>query len=232
LVWGAQLELGSTATPYQKRVNFLDVTEAGKRSIRRLYFNGTSHFMQTPTITPNTDKAQVFAGVRKLSDAASGVLCETSSIVNNNDGSLLLAAPSASGANSYLICQRNSIPANWDGRVRCRPDTSVVSLLADIPAPLYCASPQRRICAKRDRPRHRQLPRLPMFIGARAGTSLFFNGYLDQLITRFGTNLDSGAIETTEKYVSTKSPELVAASEVTWNASTDTYTQNLVGLGR
>jgi hypothetical protein len=61
-------ELGSTATPYQKRVNFLDVTEAGKRSIRRLYFNGTSHFMTTPVITPNTDKAQVFAGVRKLSD--------------------------------------------------------------------------------------------------------------------------------------------------------------------
>jgi hypothetical protein len=47
-----------------------------------------------------------------------------------------------------------------------------------------------------------------MFIGARAGTSLFFNGYLDQLITRFGTNLDTGAIETTEKYVSTKSPEV------------------------
>jgi hypothetical protein len=46
-IWGAQLELGSTATPYQKRVNFLDVTEAGKRSIRRLYFNGTSHFMTT-----------------------------------------------------------------------------------------------------------------------------------------------------------------------------------------
>jgi hypothetical protein len=71
-----------------------------------------------------------------------------------------------------------------------------------------------------------------MFIGARNGTSIFFNGYLDQLITRFGTNLDTGAIETTEKYVSTKVPELVAASEVTWNASTDTYTQNLVGLGR
>jgi hypothetical protein len=65
--WGAQLEEGSTATPYQKRVNFLDVTEAGKRSIRRLYFNGTSHFMTTPVITPNTDKAQVFAGLRKLS---------------------------------------------------------------------------------------------------------------------------------------------------------------------
>jgi hypothetical protein len=43
-----------------------------------------------------------------------------------------------------------------------------------------------------------------MFIGARAGTSLFFNGYLDQLITRFGDKPDdTGAIETTEKYVST-----------------------------
>jgi hypothetical protein len=44
----AMLELGPVRTPYQKRVNFLDVTEAGKRSIRRLYFNGTSHFLQTP----------------------------------------------------------------------------------------------------------------------------------------------------------------------------------------
>jgi hypothetical protein len=232
LVKNAQRERG-TLTPYQKRVNFLDVTEAGKRSIRRLYFNGTSHFLQTPTITPNTDKAQVFAGVRKLSDAASSIVVELSNSRVTNNGAISLFAPAA--ATLYFFGSKGTVDANAGTSLStfAAPTSNILTGLGDISTPLVAL---RVDSVQRSQSTANQgtgnFLAYPAYIGARAGTSNFYNGYLDQLITRFGANLDSGAIETTEKYVSTKVPELVAASEVTWNASTDTYTQNLVGLGR
>jgi hypothetical protein len=236
LVWGAQLELGSTATPYQKRVNFLEVTEAGKRSIRRLYFNGTSHFMTTPTITPNTDKAQVFAGVRKLSDAAIGFILELSDNINNNLGSIAIwNGGLTAGAPQYSIGSRGSSPVRGATSLSsfAAPTSNVLTGLGDISGDLAALRIDGAQVAQNtaDQGTGNYLA-YPAYIGARGGTSIFFNGYIDQLITRFGANLDSGAIGTTEKYVSTKSPELVAASEVTWNAGTDTYIQNLTGLGR
>jgi hypothetical protein len=221
--------------PYQKRVNFLDVTEAGKRSIRRLYFNGTSHFMTTPTITPNTDKAQVFAGVRKLSDAAVGVVCELSATASfQTNGALGVYAPNiATQANYNFISRGTSFAQSVSPASFAAPISNVLTGLGDISGDLATLRLNGTQVAQStaDQGTGNYLA-YQMFIGARGGTSNFYNGYLDQLITRFGANLDSGAIETTEKYVSTKVPELVAASEVTWNASTDTYTQNLVGLGR
>jgi len=54
-----QLELGNTATNYQiVGDSFLDVSEEGKARRGRLWYNGTSHFMETGTITPGTDKVQ------------------------------------------------------------------------------------------------------------------------------------------------------------------------------
>jgi hypothetical protein len=238
LVWGAQLELGSTATPYQKRVNFLDVTEAGKRSIRRLYFNGTSHFMTTPTITPNTDKAQVFAGVRKLSDAAAGAIAELGPNYNTNPPAFFLVASSGGSAN-YAWRASGTFSTNTGATQNSTPFVAPISNVVTGLTALTGVNTDHifRVDGAQNYVGISGVTgtafiNQAIFIGARGGTSVFFNGYIDQLITRFGTNLDSGAIETTEKYVSTKSPELVAASEVTWNASTDTYTQNLVGLGR
>ena len=207
-----QVELGSEATPYQRRVNFLDVTEAGKRSIRRLYFNGTSHFMQTPTITPNTDKAQVFAGVRKLSDAARGAIAESSANPGGFSGIFSLTAPAAVGSldtvrftsrgtGAYSSVNSASVPAPRSFVLTGYANiaANVTALKIDGGAPVEdtttVQSPGNYLAH-------------PVFIGARGGTALFFNGYIDQLITRFGPNLDTATIENTEKYVSTKSPEV------------------------
>jgi hypothetical protein len=212
LVWGAQLEEGSTATPYQKRVNFLDVTEAGKRSIRRLYFNGTSHFMTTPVITPNTDKAQVFAGVRKLSDAAVGSVVELSENSRVFNGTFDLRAPTGPAANFSSIARGSSGPSTEQEAIASpfvAPVSAVLSSINDIAANTTVLRVNGAVGATAvgDKGTGNFLA-YPMFIGARNGTSLFLNGYIDQLITRFGTNLATGAIETTEKYVSTKSPEV------------------------
>jgi hypothetical protein len=207
-LWGAQLELGPTATPYQKRVNFLDVTEAGKRSIRRLYFNGTSHFMTTPTITPNTDKAQVFAGQRKLNTNSVGVVVEHSPSVPNNNGAFILAA--RENVSNYFFASKGTTSSNIPSPASFpAPISNVLTCIGNISGDLATLRVDGTQVAQStaDQGTGNYLAH-PMFIGARNGTSLFFNGYLDQLIARFGTNLDSGAIGTTEKYISTKSPEV------------------------
>jgi hypothetical protein len=244
-LWGAQLEEGPTATPYQKRVNFLDVTEAGKRSIRRLYFNGTSHFMTTPTITPNTDKAQVFAGVRRVGPKSqAGTILGSSRIISDSSTSLEVFSPVGvvGEDRDFGILQSGSTTLRQVGYLTTFSDppfSVVMTTQHNLRGSNFTERMKLRLDAV-DRVMTLSVNNSldtdfladTWNIGARGGTSSFFNGYLDQLIARFGTNLDSGAIETTEKYVSTKVPELVAASEVTWDASTDTYTQNLVGLGR
>jgi hypothetical protein len=246
IIRNPQHELGSEATPYQKRVNFLDVTEAGKRSIRRLYFNGTSHFMQTPTITPNTDKAQVFAGVRRVGPKSqAGAILGSSRILGGSSTSLEVFTPIISDSldRDFAILQSGgSGNGSQVGRLTTFSDppfSVVMTTQHNLRGSNFTERMKLRLDAV-DRvmdPRNNNSLDTDFLadtwnIGRRGNNTSFFNGYIDQLITRFGTNLDSGAIETTEKYVSTKVPELVAASEVTWNASTDTYTQNLVGLGR
>ena len=106
-VWGAQLEQSSTATNYQRVGSFLDVSEEGKARRGRIWYNGTSHFMQTGTITPGTDKVQVFAGVRRNSDV--------------NDGSemlLELSADIASNAGSFFMAANGAAPYDWAVRSR------------------------------------------------------------------------------------------------------------------
>ena len=204
----AMLELGAVRTTYQKRVNHLDVTEAGKRSIRRLYFNGTSHSMQTPTITPNTDKVQAFAGVRALNLATGvfGMLFEIGGTGFN--ATSLRVPPSASGRIDFTHTgDTNMRNASLSGL--SSPLSAVLSGISDLGEP--------KVLLSRDGLQVAQNVEVtgggvfdpnPAFIGSQQGTMRFFNGFLDQLITRFGPNLDTATIEKTEKYVSTKVPEV------------------------
>jgi hypothetical protein len=50
LMWGAQIETGSTATAYQRVTDQYNVTEAGVPSVSYLFFNGNNFSMATPSI--------------------------------------------------------------------------------------------------------------------------------------------------------------------------------------
>ena len=59
-----------------------------------LAFDGVDDFLQTNSIDfTATDKVNLFAGVRKLSDAAIGMVVELSNILNSNNGSFNMFAP-------------------------------------------------------------------------------------------------------------------------------------------
>jgi hypothetical protein len=202
----AQLELGSTATNYQRVGSFLDVSEEGKARRGRLWYNGTSHFMQTPTITPGTDKVQVFAGVRKLSDAAAGLFLESSTDSGINNGSLYVLGNAIS--NLYQFRSNGTVRQEINSLSHPAPSTNILSSLGDISgdsAIVRVDGIQEGINTG-DQGTGNYLA-YPLYFGARAGTSLFYNGYEDTSIVRFGPNLDDTTISKVESYVASKTPE-------------------------
>ena len=91
----AQLELGASRSNYQKVTLTEDVTETGKRDCWGLWYQGAQS-MITPSVDfSGTDKMTVWAGVRKLSDAARGTVTELTATVASNNGGFHLTAPNA-----------------------------------------------------------------------------------------------------------------------------------------
>lgn len=176
-----------------------------------LNFDGVDDFLVTNTITPGIDKAQVFAGVRKLSDAGS-VIAEISLNVSLNAGTFILSSGSDLGVlgnqSGYASLARGSAAATAllsTQTVVLAPDIAVLTVTHDIAGDL---STIRRntvdgASATGDKGTGNFLA-YPLYIGRRAGTSVPFNGNIYSLITRFGSNLSAEQITATETWVNTK----------------------------
>ena len=214
-IWGAQLELGSTATPYQRVGSAFDVTDpVGFPSYpcHYLQFDGVDDFMQTPTITPNADKAQVFAGVRKLSDANAAIVAEFGTGVGGQNGTFLFGAPGDNGVANYVLYTRGTSPVTLKPTGFTAPITNVATVISDISGDLARVRINGSQVAQStaDQGTGNYLA-YPLFIGRRAGTSLPFNGQLFSLIVRFSTaNLDASLISQTERWMGGKTGVTIA----------------------
>jgi hypothetical protein len=168
-----------------------------------LLFDGSDDWLQSAAnINPGAvDKVQVFAGVRKLSDANIGFIVEQSG--NAAAGNAFqLRAPGTAGVGNYLFGSAGSssqvvIPAGFSA-----PITNVITGLGDIAAPsviLRINGTQSAINTSSqgtgDYLTHTH------FIGRRAGTTFPFNGRIYQLITRYGPNLSADQIAAAEAFV-------------------------------
>jgi hypothetical protein len=209
--WGAQLEVGSVATAYQRVTTQFDVTEAGVASDHYLFFGGSTdpRWMVTPTITPGIDKVQVFAGVRKLSDAVRGWIFETSVNAANNNGSVWLTSPRNASASDAQFASRGTVQATALASVTAAPAPLVLTGIGDIAgdnATLRVNGAQAAQSTA-DQGTGNYLA-YASYIGARAGTSEYLNAQLFQLITRFGPNLPTPTIQQTERFVAEKTPEV------------------------
>jgi len=203
LIWGAQMELGSTATAYQRVTTAFDVTEAGVQSLAYLNFE-VSDFMVTPTITPGTDKVQIFAGVRKLADVDS-IIAEASNNSGANFGAIMLRS-SISGNTGYFW--RSAGSALGEASVAtgyAAPITNVLTGLGDISGDRATLRINGTQVAQSTADQGTgNFLAYPLYIGMRAGTSLPFNGNVFSLLVRFGANLDATAIANTETWVNGK----------------------------
>lgn len=165
-----------------------------------LEFDGVDDFMVTPTITPGIDKVQVFTGVRKLSDN-NAVVAESSPNGISNNGSIVLAS---FDVGRYACQSRGTIgtSAFSSTNTSTPPSTDVLTGLGDISGDsvILRSNGVQSAESTSDQGTGNYLS-YPTFIGARAGTSFRFNGHIYSLVTRFGANLETSTIETTETYV-------------------------------
>ena len=193
-VWGAQLELGSTATDYQRVVTPFDVTEAGVPDLHYLSYDGINDSMATASFAWGTDKATVVAGVRKLSDAAGArTIVETSTNSDSTNGTFRLGTDAA----TFTWRSRGTVSANPSG-AGAQPITAVLTGIGDIAGDV---ARLRRNAAQvgevlTDQGTGNFLT-YPAYFGARAGTSLFFNGreYSQFAINRLLTTDELAQIE-------------------------------------
>lgn len=171
-----------------------------------LSFDGSDDFLVTPTITPGTDKAQVFAGVRKLSDATIGFLAELSSSASANAGSWAVRAPGSNGVGGYSFNTRGSAGLVTPGALGYNaPITNVLTCIGDIAADtaIIRVNGVQAASDAADQGTGNYLA-YPAYIGRRGGTLLPFNGRIYSLICRFGPNLTADQIAQTETWVNAR----------------------------
>jgi len=204
IIGGSQIELGTVTTPYQRVVSQYDVTESGVASRHYLAFDGIDDWLQTGTITPGTDKVQVFAGVRKLSDAAIGLIAELSNAVGSYPGSFALFAPGVAAAN-YMWRNRGSafqVDASYTNALVAAPVSNVITGIGDISGDIAQVRVDgTQVASSTTDQGTGNYGNYPLYIGRRAGTSLPFNGHIYGLIIRFGPTLTDAQITNTERWL-------------------------------
>ena len=171
-----------------------------------LRFDGTDDSMATGTINPGSvDKVQVFAGVRKLSDAAIDILAELgpSNIANNGSWGLQTVGIVP---NQPAFSSRGTVRAPAFAVWGTSPLTGVLTGLGDISgdfARLRVNGSQ--IAQSTVNQGTGNYLSYPLYIGRRGGSTLPFNGHLYSLVVRFSaTNLPDATIAQTETWVNGK----------------------------
>jgi hypothetical protein len=170
-----------------------------------LSFDGTDDGMATPSINfTGTDAVTVFAGVRKNSDAAAGLVVELSASLTSNAGTFYLAAPQGAGAAAYAFASRGSITVTNITAGATAPDTSVIVGVGDISGDIELI---RRNGTQAGVSTADQgtgnYGNYPLYIGRRNNASLPFNGRIYQLIIR-GAESNAGQIAATEAWCNSK----------------------------
>lgn len=207
----AQLQLGAAFDNYQAVNDSLgfNVTESGQPSCGYLSFNGSNQWMQTAAAVnfSATDEMSVFAGVRKVSDAASGVVIELSTGTLNN-GMFSLFAPSDSTFEFGFASRGAGTTAvsRIDNAAYAAPFFAAQTGLSDISTDTALLRLNgTQVATSATDQGTGNYGNYVTYFGARAGTSLFFNGLMFSTIIRGA--LTSGTLLTrTEQYVARQTP--------------------------
>jgi len=171
-----------------------------------LAFDGVDDFLLTPTVTPGTNKAQVFIGIRKLSDATVGTVVESGPGAPAANNFTFHAPRTAGVANYGFVFRSDAVIININSASsHPAPDTAVVvgtvDLSGDLATTRVNGVEEARSTADFGAG---SLAANAIYIGRRGGTTGPFNGRIYSLIVRFGANLTAGQISDTERAVNSK----------------------------
>jgi hypothetical protein len=171
--------------------------------------NGTSSAMSTNSIDfTGTDKMTVVTGVRKLSDATIGIALELSVIADSNNGTFLLAPSfngvSAAGAYYSAGAKGTSIARVTSGATYVAPISNINTFIDSISTPYAELKINgTQVATNTAGQGTGTFGNYPLYLFARAGTSLYLNGQFYGAIIR-GAQSDTVSVTQTEQYMATK----------------------------
>lgn len=196
--------------------NHLIQSTAGSRPLYKtsgglhwLQFDGTDDFLvSAASVNPGSvDKVQVFAGVRKLSDAAAGEIVGLSTAPGGLNGTFFLRAPSSAAPN-YQFRSRGTLANGsiYTSALVAAPVTNVLTGIGDISAPNEVLRVNGVAVASSTLTQGTgNYLAYPLYIGRMGGILLPFNGNLYSLILRFSAaNLDAAVIDQAEAWTAGK----------------------------
>jgi hypothetical protein len=220
-IWGADLRVTNDGVglPAYQRVGAATAgssTAAGTADYDStgfppyLRFDGTDDGLATSAIDFSaTDKMTVHAGVRKLSDAAGGVVAELSINWTTVNGTFVVTAPDSANP-QYGIAAKGTSNAFASIATYAAPITNVLTEQMDLAGSTVTDELSARVNGSAVTLTGASGPagtgnfgNHPLYIGSRAGTSLRFNGRLYSLIVR-GAAPTAAEITSTETWVNGK----------------------------
>jgi hypothetical protein len=200
-----QLETGSTATDYQKVVSQYDVTEAGVSDVYYLAFDGVDDSLATASIDFSaTDSVSVFGGVRKLSDAAIGVILGLSANPGASTGVFEALGPVNAATDNYRWTTKGTVSVSLTPTGFAAPITNVLTGIGDIAADTATLRANGvQVATSAGDQGTGNYGNYPLYIGRRGGSSLPFNGRIYSLIVR-GLLTSGDDLTNAETYVADK----------------------------
>jgi len=170
-----------------------------------LSFDGVDDSIQTNNVSPEIDRAQLFTGIRKNSDATIAVVCELGSNSSAVDGSFALFAPVNPGVAQYVMRSRGTLTGQRQQSGFPAGVNHVLYGFSDIAAPDLGFRVNRGNIFRTDQTQGTgNYLTHAIFIGRRAGASLPFNGRIYGLLLRFGPNLNDAQITAAETWMNQK----------------------------
>lgn len=171
-----------SAYPYQRVTTATDYADIG--APRRIKYDGIDDFLRTAAVNFSaTDKMTVWAGVRKLSDAAQGVLIELSTGVSTA-GVFSISAPRTAASNIGFLVRGDSAQAHYSANGIAAPASVVAScafniagagITTEVVPRINGATPTLAV-ASAGPAGGGNFTLNPLYFGARAGTTLRFSG--------------------------------------------------------
>ena len=199
---------GITQPAYQRVNTATDYATTG--FLPYLKFDGVDDSLSTNSISfTSTDKMSVFAGVRKLSDAAYGALAEFSNNADTSSGAFVIWAPIVS---KYQWQSRgtNTSVASTTSTIYNAPVTNTLTSFGDISGDLATLRINGAQVAQNTGDQGTgNYGNYPLYIGRRAGSSFPFNGQLYSMII-VGKAVTAGELSSTETYTASKTGVVLA----------------------
>ncbi|WP_294346738.1 hypothetical protein [Prosthecochloris sp.] len=172
-----------------------------------LAFNGTNQYLKVTGMQPEVDEVFVSAAIRKESDESNTALIELSNNYITNDYVFQLAAPSSSVNRSYRMASKGTIGEN-SGPILSKyaaPTSNVVTGISSISGNICLVRVDgvQEALGTDDQGVDGNYGNYNLYIGSRAGTSMFYKGRLYGILLVFDNPADT-IITTIERELNRK----------------------------